>query len=109
VSAAPVSEDASLERVRDGVFFTLPDALGPPARGRRRDALNLFATYIRDRLARSTDDGRPPPELPWTAYIGVVYAARQLASDALDTAPEPDLAALGADLEVWVSDLARVR
>jgi AcrR family transcriptional regulator len=85
------------------------DALGPPARARRRDALNLFATYIRDRLARSTDDGRPPPELPWTAYIGVVYAARQLASDALDTAAEPDLAALGADLEVWVSDLARVR
>jgi hypothetical protein len=39
-----------------------------------------------------------PAELPWTAYIGVVYAARQLASDALDTAAEPDLVALGDDL-----------
>jgi AcrR family transcriptional regulator len=84
------------------------DALGPPARQRRRDALTLFATYIRDRLARSTADGRPPAELPWTAHIGVVYAARQLASDALDTAAEPDLVALGSDLEIWTSDLARV-
>jgi AcrR family transcriptional regulator len=80
------------------------DALGPPARARRRDALTLFATHIRDRVARSGDD-----ELPWTAYIGVVYAARQLASDALDTTAEPDLAALGADLQVWLSDLFRVR
>lgn len=85
------------------------DGLGPAARERRREALTLFATYIRDRLARTTDDGQPPAELPWTAYIGVVYAARQLASDALDTAAEPDLVALGVDLEVWVSDLARAR
>ena len=85
------------------------DGLGPAARVRRREALTLFATYIRDRLARTTDDGQPPAELPWTAYIGVVYAARQLASDALDTAAEPDLVALGVDLEVWVSDLARAR
>lgn len=85
------------------------DALGAPARERRREALTLFATYIRDRLAQTTDDGRPPPELPWTAYIGVVYAARQLASDALDTAAQPDLAALEADLEVWIADLVRAR
>jgi AcrR family transcriptional regulator len=85
------------------------DALGPPARERRREALTLFATYIRDRLAQTTEDGQPPAELPWTAYIGVVYAARQLASDELDTAAEPDLTALGADLEVWISDLTRVR
>ena len=51
----------------------------------------------------------PPAELPWTAYIGVVYAARQLASDALDTAAEPDLAELGADLRVWIADLFRAR
>ncbi len=85
------------------------DALGPPARERRRDALTLFATYIRERLARTTDDGQPPAELPWSAYIGVVYAARQLASDALDTAAQPDLTALGADLEVWIADLVRAR
>lgn len=80
------------------------DALGPPARARRRDALTLFATHIRDRVARTGDD-----ELPWTAYIGVVYAARQLASDALDTAAEPDLPALASDLQVWLADLFRVR
>lgn len=77
------------------------DALGPEARARRRDSLTLFAAYIRERTA--------PLELPWTAYIGVVYAARQLASDALDTAATPDLAALGADLEGWVVDLFRAR
>ena len=44
-----------------------------------------------------------------SAYIGVVYAARQLASDALDTAKEPDLAALKSDLQPWVADLVRVR
>jgi hypothetical protein len=43
------------------------------------------------------------------AYIGAVYAARQLASDALDTAAEPDLAAQGADLAIWTSDLFRPR
>jgi hypothetical protein len=78
------------------------DELGPPARARRRDALTLFATYIGDRLERSE---APGPELPWAAYTRVVYAARQLASDALDAAPEPDLRALGSDLATWISEL----
>ena len=81
------------------------DALGPEARARRRDALNLFATYIRERVERSTGSA----ELPWTAYIGIVYAARRLASDALDTAAAPDLSLLGSDLEIWLSDLFRTR
>ena len=81
------------------------DALGPEARARRRDALHLFAAYIRDRVERST----APVHLPWTAYIGIVYAARQLASDALDTAATPDLSLLGSDLEIWLSDLFRIR
>lgn len=85
------------------------DALGPEARRRRRDSLKLFATFIRDLVARASPDGRPPPELPWTAYIGVVYAARQLAVDALDEAPEPDLAALGEDVGIWLTDLFRQR
>ena len=85
------------------------DALGPPARARRRDALTLFANHIRDRGAEASDDGQPPAYVPWTAYIGVVYAARQLASDALDTSPTPDLAALGGDLQIWISDLFRER
>lgn len=85
------------------------DALGPAAREVRRNSLNLFAAYIRDVVARLEPSGQPPTELPWTAYIGVVYATRQLASDALDVDASPDLIALGADLETWVSDLFRER
>ena len=85
------------------------DALGPPARERRRASLKLFAAFIREIVARSSPDGQPPPELPWTAYVGVVYAARQLAVDALDEAPQPNLTALGDDLEIWISDLFRLR
>jgi AcrR family transcriptional regulator len=81
------------------------DALGPPARARRRESLTLFANHIRER----TEAGRPPPELPWTAYLGVVYAARQLASDALDTASNPDLTELGDQLRIWIADLFRIR
>jgi AcrR family transcriptional regulator len=84
------------------------DALGPAARARRRDSLKLFATFIRELLAR-TSPNRQPPELPRTAYVGVVYATRQLAADALDEAPEPDLTTLGDDLEPWVADLFRQR
>jgi AcrR family transcriptional regulator len=85
------------------------DALGPTTRAQRRDSLKLFAAFIRDLLARAAPDGRPPADLPWTAYIGVVYATRQLASDALDEANEPDLVALGDDLKIWVADLFRER
>lgn len=85
------------------------DALGPVARERRRTSLTSFATFIRDLLKRASADGEQPAELPWTAYIGVVYAARQLASDALDCEGEPNLVALGEALETWVSDLFRER
>jgi AcrR family transcriptional regulator len=78
------------------------DALGAPARARRRESLHLFANFIREEEAQASPNGRP--SLPWSAYIGVVYAARQLASDALDTSEKPDLAALGEDLQIWLSD-----
>lgn len=60
-------------------------------------------------MARTAPGGQPPAELPSTAYIGVVYAIRQLAADALDTEREPDLIALGQNLQIWVSDLFRQR
>jgi AcrR family transcriptional regulator len=85
------------------------DALGAPARERRRNSLTQVATFIRELVARLEPDGKAPPELPWTAYIGSVYAARQLASDELDGAAEPDLMALGDDMEIWLSDLYRAR
>ena len=83
------------------------DALGPSARARRRDSLTLFAKFIREEDARASEDGQPSQ--PWSAYIGVVYAARQLASDALDTSAKPDLTALGEDLRIWITDLFRER
>jgi AcrR family transcriptional regulator len=79
------------------------DALGASARARRRDSLTLFANFIREEDARAADDGQPSQ--PRSAYIGVVYAARQLASDALDVSAKPDLAALGDDLRIWITDL----
>lgn len=79
------------------------DALGASARARRRDSLTRFAKFIREEDARASGDGQPSQ--PWSAYIGVVYAARQLASDALDTSAKPDLAALGDDLRTWISGL----
>jgi AcrR family transcriptional regulator len=83
------------------------DALGPPARERRRDALKRFAEFIRELFLGPGPAGPPLPERPWTAYIGVVYAARQLAADALDDAAEPDLIALGGELQTWMPDLFR--
>jgi AcrR family transcriptional regulator len=80
------------------------DALGPPARERRRNALNAFAAYFRELGERVSPGAR---ELPLSAFIGAVYAARQLASDALDAEDSPDLEALAADLEIWMSDLFR--
>jgi len=54
-------------------------------------------------------EGQPRAELPWTGYIGAVYATRQLASDLLDAEDEPDLDALGEDLQTWLADLFRER
>ena len=63
-----------------------------------------FAAYFRELSERVSPGGR---ELPLSAFVGAVYAARQLASDALDAEPVPDLEALGEDLQIWMSDLFR--
>ncbi|MGK8506520.1 TetR/AcrR family transcriptional regulator [Nocardia asiatica] len=83
------------------------DALGPAVRERRRKSLRLFAEYIRE-LVRGASGNRLPA-LSVTAYVGVVYAVRQLTADALDESKEPDLTALSADLEPWLTDLFRER
>jgi AcrR family transcriptional regulator len=84
------------------------DALGPPARERRRNSLQQFADFIRNRLSRTTTDGQPPADLPPAAYIAVVYAARQIASDAIDQTTEPDLTGLADDLFTFMLDAFRV-
>lgn len=85
------------------------DGLGAPARARRRDSLQLFAAHIRAVAASLEADGEPPRHVPESAYIGLVYAARQLASDALDTTAAPDFTALAADLTLWLADTFRER
>jgi AcrR family transcriptional regulator len=79
------------------------DALGIESRERRRHALGLFASYIRQLASERGVD------LPEAAYIGIVYAARQLAADALDTEDEPKLNALADELEAWLLDTFRDR
>jgi AcrR family transcriptional regulator len=82
------------------------DALGKPARQRRTEAINLFAQYIRALDVEQSQSGEP---LPWSAYVGVTYATRQLVSDALDAEDEPDFTALGEDLDPWLIDIFRDR
>ena len=85
------------------------DAAGAPARERRRAALVRFAEFIRthrERLAADVGDAGPR-SLPLSAYLGAVYAARQIASDAVDTQRSPDLLALAPELAGWITDLLR--
>ncbi|WP_430784400.1 TetR/AcrR family transcriptional regulator [Actinoplanes sp. G11-F43] len=76
------------------------DALGRAARERRRTALTHLAGFIRDlRTRRFPGTGEPAP---LSAYIGAIYALRQIASDALDAEDEPDLIALVPELSDWL-------
>lgn len=74
------------------------DAVGPSARARRRRALMRFADVVE---AQREHFGITSP-LPRSAYLGMVYAARQVASDALDTHKRPDLVSLGPEFAQWV-------
>jgi AcrR family transcriptional regulator len=78
------------------------DALGRQARDARRDALTGMAAVLkgrRDEVWPQEDD------IPLDAYVGAVYAIRQLASDALDQERSPDLVALARRAEPWVARL----
>ncbi len=83
------------------------DSQGAAARKRRRDALMLFAHHLWAVTSDASPSGRPAEALPWSAYIGVIYVTRQLASDALDADEDPDFGALADELAVWVTDLFR--
>jgi AcrR family transcriptional regulator len=81
------------------------DAVGSEARRRRRESLVRFAQFLRaerERLAADDPSYRP---LPLSAYLGVVYAARQLACDALETEARPSLPSLVQELADWMGDL----
>jgi AcrR family transcriptional regulator len=79
------------------------DAVGQHARERRRQALVRFAEFIRARREELIAD----EPLPMSAYLGVVYAARQLVSDTLDTQERPDLVSLAPELASWMTQLLR--
>ncbi|GGN08341.1 AcrR family transcriptional regulator [Actinoplanes campanulatus] len=76
------------------------DALGRAARDRRRAALTHLAGFIRELRER-----RFPGTIgdtPLSAYVGAIYALRQIASDALDAEPVPGLSALVPELSTWL-------
>lgn len=77
------------------------DSFGRDARKRRRDALTGLASFLRDRHDEwaGSDVGAAPLD----AYVGAVYAVRQLASDVLDDQTIPDLTALLPGLAASVS------
>ncbi len=79
------------------------DAVGREARERRRDALKRFADFIRQRqeVFARTDSTLEP--LPAETYLGAVYAARQVACDALDQVRLSDLRALVPRLSAWMA------
>jgi AcrR family transcriptional regulator len=83
------------------------DAAGKPARDRRQQALSQIAAVI---AARHTELQREDPTvgpLPAEAFLGIVYATRQLACDALDRDPDPDLLALIPPLLQWIAATVR--
>lgn len=91
------------DRVVARAFQVEMDAMGPPARERRRAALTGLGEVIRAERQRFGAE----PALPLEAYVGVVYAVRQLASDALDTDPGADLLTLVPTTAAWVAEVLR--
>lgn len=76
------------------------DTLGRPARDRRHAALSGIAAFLRSRRVARRPDG--VDDMPLSAYVGVVYAVRQLACDELDRSDRPDLHGLVPELQSWV-------
>jgi AcrR family transcriptional regulator len=97
----PLQQDLVVARA----FQVEIDAMGPVARRIRRESLQLFAdTLARHHHQLAADDPELEP-LPSSAYLGIVYAVRQLASDTLDTDRTPDLLALIPELTTWTTKL----
>ncbi len=78
------------------------DSLGRRARDARRQALTGMAAVLKARREELWPDH---VVVPLDAYVGAVYAIRQLASDALDEYDRPDLMALANDAAPWIRRL----
>jgi AcrR family transcriptional regulator len=96
---------ATLQRdlVVTRAFLVEFDGLGQKARERRRQALRGIAQYLRymHEQFRAADPAVAPP-FPEDVYLGITYMARELACDALDEHPHPDLRAIGGTLAPWL-------
>ena len=96
---------ATLQRDPVSAFaFTVEmDALGRPARRRRREAVTGLAHLLRDERERwSPGSGGAVPLGP---YVAALYAARQAVADALDE-DAPDLMVLLPELAGWLPRVA---
>jgi AcrR family transcriptional regulator len=78
------------------------DAVGALARKHRREALHSVAEVIRQHHEQLRAADSTLHMLPDEAYRGLVYGVRQIASDALDEHPRPDLRAMIPGLAAWV-------
>lgn len=82
-------------------FQVQMDAMGQPARERRRTALAAMASLLHDKHLEWDPDARG--RLPFEAYLSGVYGLRQLAADLLEEGRESELDALAQRAEDWVS------
>lgn len=78
------------------------DAAGRAARLRRREALGLIATAVAGRHDQLLADDPSFSPLPQEAHLGLVYAVRQLACDALESGDDPDLTGLVEPIVQWI-------
>ncbi|WP_320672133.1 TetR/AcrR family transcriptional regulator [Patulibacter defluvii] len=79
------------------------DAVGPAARERRRRSLDRFAAALRDRHRRLRDADPRLPDVGHVAFVGLIYAVRQLACDLLEREADPDFDALLPELRPWIA------
>ncbi len=122
-ASAPGDPDELIGAMLDGYFATLQqdlvvtraflvefDGLGPKARERRRTALRAIAAYLRrmHEQFHAADPALAPP-FPQDVYLGITYMARELACDALDEHPQPELRAIGETLAPWLMTVWRPR
>lgn len=85
------------------------DALGTPARSRRRSSLMRFAQFLHAAHQRHVAARPELRSLSVNALLGLVYATRQITSDALDESAQPDLLALLPDLVEWTGVMWNAR
>ncbi|WP_328856398.1 TetR/AcrR family transcriptional regulator [Williamsia herbipolensis] len=94
----PIGRDPVVGRA----FQVEIDAMGEPARRRRRESLQLFADALATHHARIAVTDPTTECLPPSAYLGVVYAVRQLTSDALEVGQTAGLLDLVPELSQWM-------